>query len=391
MLRSKLDSGNGDRVEEHDQFYRDHKLLLVLFRVLAVMPILRSQPGRITFSWKSMATIYAIFFWCLMTFVVVIIGRERIHILHTTKQFDEYIYAVIFVIYLVPHFWIPFVGWGVANEVAIYKSSWGTFQLRFYKVTGTSLQFPHLKTMIVFISIGCLLCAIIFLFLLSFLLEGYPLWHTLAYYHIITMINMNCALWYINSRAIKAASYSLATCFRKDMSKECSATVISNYRFLWLNLSELLQSLGNAYARTYSTYCIFMFVNIVIAVYGAFAEIMDHKEGFRISYKELGLIVDGVYCSMLLFIFCDCSHNATLGVARGVQKTLLSIDLEHCDRETKNEIDHFIIAIEMNPAIVSLKGYVNVNRELLTSSIGTITIYLLILIQFKFSLDKGKA
>lgn len=44
---------------------------------------------------------------------------------------------------------------------------------------------------------------------------GYPLWHTLAYYHIITMINMNCALWYINSRAIKAASYSLAECFLK--------------------------------------------------------------------------------------------------------------------------------------------------------------------------------
>lgn len=31
------------------------------------------------------------------------------------------------------------------------------------------------------------------------------------------------------------------------------------------------------------------------------------------------------------------------------------------------QIDHFIQAIEMNPAVVSLKGYANVNRELLTS------------------------
>lgn len=93
------------------------------------MPILRSRPGRITFSWKSGATIYAIFLWCILTVVVVIVGKERVRILQTTTQFDEYIYAIIFVIYLVPHFWIPFVGWGVAKEVAKYKTSWGSFQV----------------------------------------------------------------------------------------------------------------------------------------------------------------------------------------------------------------------------------------------------------------------
>ncbi|XP_049306253.1 gustatory and odorant receptor 22-like isoform X1 [Bactrocera dorsalis] len=138
---------------------------------------------------------------------------------------------------------------------------------------------------------------------------------------------------------------------------------------LWINLSELLQSLGNAYARTYSTYCIFIFVNIVIAVYGAFAEIFDHTNLSRDSYKEFGLIVDGLYCSILLFIFCDCSHNATLCVAKGIQNVLLKIDVRQINRKAKSEIDLFIFAIEMNPAIVSLKGYVNVNRELLTSPI----------------------
>ncbi|CAD6995443.1 unnamed protein product, partial [Ceratitis capitata] len=166
-----------------------------------------------------------------------------------------------------------------------------------------------------------------------------------------------------------------------------SSDVISKYRMLWLYLSELLQSLGNAYARTYSTYSIFMFINIVIAVYGAFAEIVDNTDVSRDSYKEVGLIVDGLYCSTLLFIFCDCSHNATLGVAKGIQKVLLEIDVRHIDRKAKSEIDLFIFATEMNPAIVSLKGYVNVNRELITSFIATITVYLLVLIQFKFTLN----
>lgn len=56
------------------------------------------------------------------------------------------------------------------------------------------------------------------------------------------------------------------------------------------------------------------------------------------------------------------------------------------DQQTQKEIDLFIQAIEMNPAIVSLKGYANVNRELLTSSVTTMAIYLIVLLQFKLSL-----
>lgn len=77
--RAQLNSIDGIIEETHDQFYRDHKLLLVLFRALAVMPITRSSPGhynvisllkfvwelnlklhiiivgKVTFSWKSLA------------------------------------------------------------------------------------------------------------------------------------------------------------------------------------------------------------------------------------------------------------------------------------------------------------------------------------------------
>lgn len=147
-----------------------------------------------------------------------------------------------------------------------------------------------------------------------------------------------------------------------------------------------------------------MFVNITIAIYGVMSEIFDH--GFGSSFKEVGLVVVVIYCSSLLFIFADCSHNATLLVAQGVQDTLLSINLLSVDRPTQGEIDLFIQAIEMNPAIVSLKGYAHVNREMLTSvnflkifvicfyfnfffffkSVTTMAIYLIVLLQFKLSL-----
>lgn len=79
---------------------------------MSVFKISANFTGRVTFSWKSLATAYAIVFYCLATVVVVIVGQERLLILSTTKKFDDKIYAIVFVIFLVPHFWIPFVGWG---------------------------------------------------------------------------------------------------------------------------------------------------------------------------------------------------------------------------------------------------------------------------------------
>lgn len=135
--RSKLDSSDGKVLDDHDQFYRDHKLLLLLFRVLGVMPVQRGQIGRITFSWCSSAMVYAYFFYGVTTVLVLMVGYERILILTTkSKKFDEYIYSIIFIVYLVPHFFIPIMGWSVATEVCDYKNSWTRFQLSFYKVTG---------------------------------------------------------------------------------------------------------------------------------------------------------------------------------------------------------------------------------------------------------------
>lgn len=191
-VRENLKSSHGPTAEQHDQFYRDHKLLLVLFRVLAVMPIERSGPGLVTFSWKSLASIYALCFYVLMTVVVMIVGIERIKFFETTDKFDDQIYGIIFILFLIPHFWIPFVGWGVASDVASYKTNWASFQVRYYRVTGENLKFPRLKMLIAVISIGCLICAVLFIVSMSILLEGFPMWQTGAYCEFVVINEMTC-------------------------------------------------------------------------------------------------------------------------------------------------------------------------------------------------------
>ncbi|KNC22006.1 hypothetical protein FF38_04516, partial [Lucilia cuprina] len=127
-------------------------------------------------------------------------------------------------------------------------------------------------------------------------------------------------------------------------------------------------------------------INITIGSYGAISEIFD--SGF--SYKVLGLIVLTIYCASLLFIVCNCAHNATAVIACGVQDTLLSANLLQMNIQAQKEIDLFISAIELNPPVVSMEGYGLINRKLLTSTISTITIYLIVLLQFKLSIISEK-
>ncbi|XP_072398008.1 gustatory and odorant receptor 22-like [Diabrotica undecimpunctata] len=338
--RAHLDSSDGQVIDDHDQFYRDHKLLLALFRILGVMPIQRGKIGKITFGWLSGPMIYAYVFYVITTVMVLLVGYERVDILLNKSR---------------------------------------------------NLKFPHLSTLIVIISLGCLIVAVMLLLTLSALLDGFTLYHTTAYFHIITMINMNCALWYINCRAIGNASHALADSFQEvntrmysDIDQHCSAYMIANYRILWLELSELLQAIGNAYARTYATYSLFMITNITVAIYGFTSEVVDH--GITFSFKEMGLLVAGLYCLTLLMIFCNCSHQASENIAGRIQTSLFNIRIFNVEQDTTNEIELFLTAIRLNPPTVSLKGFSDVNRRLVTSSIATIAIYLVILLQFKISL-----
>lgn len=71
-------------------------------------------------------------------------------------------------------------------------------------------------------------------------------------------------------------------------------------------------------------------------MYGFTSEIIEH--GVTLSFKEIGLFVDGLYCTVLLFIFCDCSHQASSIISQRVQRSLMNIRLDTVDLETTREV-----------------------------------------------------
>jgi gustatory receptor len=114
------------------------------------MPIERSSPGRITFSWKSKASIYAFIFYTILTVNILFVGHERMKVLQNTKKFDEYIYGILFLIFLIPHFWIPFVGW-VKSIFELFNNFLIIHQFRALQMTSqvTKLRGGHFKFVII--------------------------------------------------------------------------------------------------------------------------------------------------------------------------------------------------------------------------------------------------
>lgn len=78
----------------------------------------------------SVTNIWAYFIFSVETVFVSIVFKERLKLLLLPgKRFDEYIYAIIFLTILVPHFLLPIAAWTSGSEVAKFKNMWTRFQV----------------------------------------------------------------------------------------------------------------------------------------------------------------------------------------------------------------------------------------------------------------------
>ncbi|TMW41043.1 hypothetical protein DOY81_013877, partial [Sarcophaga bullata] len=322
-------------LDKHDSFYNTTKSLLVLFQIMG-------------------------------TTVVVLVLRERVNkfVVNSDKRFDEAIYNVIFISLLFTNFLLPVASWRHGPQVAIFKNMWTNYQLKFLKVTGTAIVFPNLY----FLTWALCICSwgLSILINLSqyFLQPDFELWYTFAYYPIIAMLNCFCSGKYINCNAFGTASRALLSSLQTTLKGDKPAQKLTEYRHLWVDLSHMMQQL---------------------ATYGSFSEIIDHGA----TYKEVGLFVIVFYCMSLLYIICNEAHYASQKVGLDFQTQLLNVNLTAVDNATQKEVEMFLVAIAKNPPIMNLDGYANINRELITSNVSFMATYLVVLLQFKITEQRG--
>ncbi|XP_050306137.1 gustatory and odorant receptor 22-like [Anthonomus grandis grandis] len=376
-----------EKLDKYDNFYDTTKSLLVLFQIMGVMPIERMK-GKTVFRWFSATTCWAYFIFGLETVFVSIVFKERlVLILKPGKRFDEYIYGVIFLSILIPHFLLPIGAWTNGCEVAKFKNMWTKFQYKYFKKTGTPIVFHNLGLITYSLCIFSWTIGIAIMLAQYYLQPDMLLWHTFGYYHILAMLNCLCSLWFINCTAKGRVAGWLAENLHTALQTKDSAKKLADYREMWIDLSHMMQQLGKAYSGMYALYCLLVLLTTIVATYGCLTEILDHG----LSFKEAGLFVIAFYCFTLLFIICNEAHAASRKMGPEFRERLLNVNLAAVDQRTVQEVHMFLTAIDKNPPIMNLNGYANINRKLISSTITSAATYLVMLMQFRLSLMRNAA
>nr|XP_036215975.1 gustatory and odorant receptor 21a-like [Bactrocera oleae] len=378
-------------LDEHDSFYKTTKSLLVLFQIMGIMPIHRNPPDnnlpRTGFSWTSRQMLYAICIFSLETFIVAMVLRARVRnfIEQPDKHFDVAIYNIIFISLLFTHFLLPVASWRHGPEVAIFKNMWTNYQYKFWRVTGSPIVFPNLYRLTWGLCIFSWALSVAVNVSQYFLQPDFEFWYTFAYYPIIAMLNCFCSLWYINCNAFGTVSEDLAKHLAITLKSDKPAEKLTEFRYLWVDLSLMMQQLGKAYSNMYGMYCLVVFFTTLTAAYGSISEIMDHGA----TYKEIGLFVIMFYCMSLLYIICNEAHQASRKVGLDFQTKLLNVNLIALDTASQREVQMFLLAISKTPPIMNLDDYANINRELFSSNLTFMATYLVVLLQFKITEQRG--
>ncbi|KRT84043.1 hypothetical protein AMK59_173, partial [Oryctes borbonicus] len=221
--------------------------------------------------------IYAYFLFLAETVFVTIVFKERLLlVLQKGKRFDEYIYSIIFLSILIPHFLLPIAAWTNGHEVAKFKNMWTHFQLKYYQVTGTAIVFKRLGLITYSLCIFSWVLGIVVMLAQYYLQPDMQLWHTFGYYHILAMLNCLCSLWFINCTAKGRVAKDLAQNLHNALESADPASKLAEYRDLWVDLSHMMQQFGKAYSGMYGMYCILILMTTIVASYGCLTEIMDH-------------------------------------------------------------------------------------------------------------------
>lgn len=140
------------------------------------------------------------------------------------------------------------------------------------------------------------------------------------------------------------------------------ATIVADYRKLWIRLSKLTRDTGTATCFTFTFINLYLFFVITLSVYGLTSQV---SEGFGV--KDSGLALTACSSVALLFFICDESHNASFNVKTTFQKKILIAELSWMNADAIVEINMFLRATEMNVASINLGGFFDVNRNLFKS------------------------
>ncbi|KAK3926523.1 Gustatory and odorant receptor 22 [Frankliniella fusca] len=359
--------------------------LITLMQLGIALPVLRRRDGRIQWKVLSPIWVYTLTVYGVLTVPVYYAVSAAVRQLAAEDNtFHDQIYNMTPLLLLNAHPLMPVMHWIEAYSVAGYFNAWTKYEELFEKVCQRPLRLG-LSGYVIRLTATSLGVA-------AFLTGTMPLYMSLswlqclAYLHLYLLAICLVSMWLLSSRALCIAAEALRESMHEMVvTGTCTPDRLSDYRLAWLELSDLTQESGRAWTYQCGHQLLYLFLLMTVTSFGVLAGVARHTlEPRTLAY---GALAAG--SAFILFIVCSAAETSADKVAQVLREDLLMVQLSDDTQRFKNEVQMFMTALAMDPPIVNLSGYATVNRALFASLLETMVTYLVVLVQFAYSLDSA--
>ncbi|XP_069696015.1 gustatory and odorant receptor 24-like [Periplaneta americana] len=379
----------GRTYESTNCYYKAMKPFLIVLRTLGLLPYHLTNRGEPAFKAMSIQMLYSVVLGIALTVSGAIMLRNRYkQILHSTNRPFEYIVSEIalsieYIILIVS----PLTHLIECRKKIRFICEWETLQVEFNQVTGKHLTLGlRWKPVLVLLLIIPETLALIF-FMDVFYIDA-KWWHifisTVGPAIAWTMIWLFIFTCSALDKVATAVGDELVQYIATNGCRR--AYKISQYKYLWIRLSELTKDFGNCNGFSYGGFILFSFVTAILCCYGSMT--IFYRE---INLTNLTLVMSTLFFQLIMCQFCNKAQNTTTKVGAQFQKRLQSVMRQHQSTNafSSHEVQSFFSTMSLNPPELNLCGFVIVNRALNTSMISQMVTYIIVLMQFQISVHEA--
>nr|CAD7592315.1 unnamed protein product [Timema genevievae] len=277
--------------------------------------------------------------------------------------FDFSLYIMWDLLFLVIGATLPIAMMFEATQFHALVCGWHQLQADYKRLTGRHLVLQLKRIPLMYF---CLVLALDFISAAIDISEHGLKFHSTIF--LAKKISMDCiaycsvALWLGNCLAIISAGKIIITELYTELNfRPNKATCLSNYRKLWMQLSQLTRYTGTS--RTYSIAITFLYFFVIVVM-----------ESYRIilvlyssSTSELVIKCVNTFQSFLcIFLVCDLAHRATECVSTKFGEGLLKAGFMANKWSSNESMTIFYETITTSPPTISLRGCGMVNHRLFT-------------------------
>ncbi|XP_034245147.1 gustatory and odorant receptor 63a-like [Thrips palmi] len=199
------------------------------------------------------------------------------------------------------------------------------------------------------------------------------------------------SLWYLHGRLLRAAAHASAAHLARVLSRSAPrpgsvAAQVDACRLQTLRLMSLSTALGSAMTLCLGFLLLAHFVLLTLTLYALFGQ-LSHST--RSAARLPSLVAGVVFSGAVLYVVCDSGHRVGRALKTGAMQEMMAFRKRTplVGEDLHNMIEAFVATVQEVPSDVSLSGITVVNRQLFTAVLSTMVTYLVVVVQFRVSLE----